>query len=70
MESKNYTVHKIPLEVFELLYDAKERMEREHGVKITFQSYLNKLLKDATDKEKAQQVASEEYAKQQSEGAE
>jgi hypothetical protein len=70
MARKSYSVTGIPDEVMSLLRDARERFEREHGVVVSFQAYLNKILKSAADAEAAKQAAGEEYEKQQREGAE
>lgn len=70
METKAYSVQKVPVVVLDLLKDARERFQREHGVTITFQAFLNKILKSEADAEAAKQAAGEEYEKQQRESAE
>lgn len=58
-------------EVLDLLEDARERAERKAGFPITKQAFLRKHVTEVANREKAlQDIASEEYAKQQSEGAE
>jgi len=70
-DKKGYTLHQVDRATIDLLHDAKDRFSREVGVKVSLQTYLNKILVDHAEQEQAlQNAAAQEYEKQQREDAE
>ena len=69
-DKKGYTIHNVDRSTIELLHDAAKRYGQKVSVKVSLQQYMNKLLKDAANKEQAlQDAAAQEYEKQQREDA-
>ncbi len=68
---KQLNIQNLDEDFIGLLSDAKRREEKRSGYTITMQSFLRGILgKVVIEEKELQDIASEEYAKQQSEGAE